>query len=216
MLSTRPAESPVASSTSFSRAVMAQAVKVVARAHKTLIWERTRHTQRLRHQLRDYFPAALEAYEDLDAPDTLELLAKAPDPASAARLTTAQIDAALKRARRHNRAEKTAAIKAALRGEQLASPPQVTAACAAVVRALAGVLTALNEQITVLEGQVDAHFSPHSSAMTRTGMPRRRPARTTRPPARSPASPAKRRPSRPGTCTTTGSAMPSTARPSLH
>ena len=26
-----------------------QAVKVVARAHKTLIWERTRHVQRLRH-----------------------------------------------------------------------------------------------------------------------------------------------------------------------
>jgi transposase len=56
----------------------AEAVKVLARAHKTLIWERTRHTQRLRHALRDYFPAALAAFEDLDAPDTLELLAKAP------------------------------------------------------------------------------------------------------------------------------------------
>ncbi len=42
----------------------AQAVKVVARAHKTLIWERARQVQRLRHQLRDYFPAALEAYAD--------------------------------------------------------------------------------------------------------------------------------------------------------
>jgi transposase len=77
----------------------AQAVKVVARAHKTLIWERTRHVQRLRHQLRDFFPAALEAFDDLDARNALELLAKAPDPVSAARLTTAQIDAALKRAR---------------------------------------------------------------------------------------------------------------------
>jgi transposase len=57
----------------------AGAVKVVTRAHKTLIWERTRHTQRLRHALREYFPAALEACEDLDAPDALELLAKAPD-----------------------------------------------------------------------------------------------------------------------------------------
>ena len=93
----------------------AQAVKVVARAHKTLIWERTRHVQRLRHQLRDFFPAALEAFDDLDAPDTLDLLAKAPDPASAAKLTTAQIDAALKRARRRDRAAKTAVIKAALR-----------------------------------------------------------------------------------------------------
>ena len=74
----------------------AEAVKVVTRTHKTLIWERTRCVQRLRHALRDYFPAALEAFEDLDAADTLELLASAPDPASAARLTTAQISAALK------------------------------------------------------------------------------------------------------------------------
>ena len=46
-----------------------QGIKVVARTHKTLIWERTRAVQRLRHQLREYFPAALEAFEDLDAPD---------------------------------------------------------------------------------------------------------------------------------------------------
>ena len=38
----------------------AAAVKVVARTHKTLIWERTRQVQRLRHQLREYFPAALD------------------------------------------------------------------------------------------------------------------------------------------------------------
>jgi transposase len=56
----------------------AEAVKVVTRMHKTLIWERTRAGQRLRHALREYFPAALEAFEDLDATDTLELLAKAP------------------------------------------------------------------------------------------------------------------------------------------
>jgi transposase len=31
----------------------AEAVKVVTRTHKTLIWERTRHTQRLRQALRD-------------------------------------------------------------------------------------------------------------------------------------------------------------------
>jgi transposase len=75
----------------------AGAVKVVARTHKTLIWERTRQVQRLRHQFREYFPAALDAFEDLDAPDVLELLGKAPDPARAARLTRAQVSAALKR-----------------------------------------------------------------------------------------------------------------------
>src|SRR5262245_18107722 len=111
----------------------AQAVKVVTRTHKTLIWERTRTTQRLRHALRDYFPAALAAFEDLDAPDTLELLAKAPDPASAARLSIGQISAALKRARRRNIAGKAAAIQAALRAEHLGQPPAVTAAYAASV-----------------------------------------------------------------------------------
>ena len=60
---------------------------MVARTHKTLIWDRTRQVQRLRHALREYFPAALEAFDDLDAPDALELLAKAPDPAPAAKLT---------------------------------------------------------------------------------------------------------------------------------
>ena len=142
----------------------AQAVKVVARAHKTLIWERTRQVQRLRYQLRDYFPAALQANPDLDAPDALELLARAPDPASAARLTAAQVAAALKRARRRDIAGKTAAIRAALRSPQLAQPPQVTAACAAVVRSLAAVITAVSEQVKVLEGQVQAHFSQHPDA----------------------------------------------------
>ena len=58
----------------------AEGIKVLARTHKTMIWERTRAVQRLRHQLREYFPGALEAFEDLDAPDALELLAKAPEP----------------------------------------------------------------------------------------------------------------------------------------
>ncbi|WP_410628517.1 IS110 family transposase, partial [Amycolatopsis sp. cmx-8-4] len=102
-----------------------EAVKVVARTHKTLIWERTRHTQRLRHALRDYFPAALDAFTDLDAADTLELLGKAPTPARAARLTIAQISAALTRARRRNIAGKAAVIQAALRAEHLAQPDVV-------------------------------------------------------------------------------------------
>ena len=37
----------------------AEAVKVLARTHKTLIWERSAVVLRLRAQLRDYFPAAV-------------------------------------------------------------------------------------------------------------------------------------------------------------
>jgi transposase len=150
---------PVAGDTAES-----EAIKVVTRAHKTLIWERTRHTQRLRHALRDYFPAALEAFADLDAADTLELLAKAPDPASAAKLTITQISAALKRARRRDIAEKAARIQAVLRAEHLGQPAVVTAAYAATTRAAVAVLSTLHEQVTVLQGQVDAHFGPHPDA----------------------------------------------------
>jgi transposase len=34
----------------------AEGVKVLARTRKTMIWERTREVQRLRHQLREYSP----------------------------------------------------------------------------------------------------------------------------------------------------------------
>ena len=136
----------------------AQAIKVVARAHKTLIWERTRHTQRLYHALREYFPAALDAFEDLDAIDTLELLGKAPDPASAARLSISQISAALKHARRHHVADKTRVIQGLLRTAQLAQPPVVVEAYAATVRSTVAVLATLDEQVKVLQKQVEAHF----------------------------------------------------------
>jgi hypothetical protein len=142
----------------------AAAIQVVTRTHKTLIWERTRHAHRLRHALRDYFPAALEAFEDLDAPDALELLARAPDPASAARLTTAQISAALKRARRHHITEKAAQIQAVLRAAHLGQPDIVAAAYAASVRALIAILATLNDQITSLQGQVEAYFGQHPDA----------------------------------------------------
>jgi transposase len=142
----------------------AEAIKVMARTHKTLIWERTRHTQRLRHALLDYFPAALAAFDDLDAADTLELLAKAPTPAQAARLTRSQISAALKRARRRNVAEKTAAIQAALRAEHLGQPEVVATAYAASVQAVIAVLTVLNTQVKTLQGQVETLFGQHPAA----------------------------------------------------
>ncbi|MEV0971757.1 IS110 family transposase [Microtetraspora glauca] len=141
-----------------------EAIKVVARAHKTLVWERTRHVQRLRHALREYFPAALAAFDDLTRADTLDLLAMAPDPASAAKLTLEQISAVLRRARRRNVADKASAIQVALRAHHLGQPEVVSAAYAASVRAQAAILTTLNEQIKVMEGQVEAHFGRHPDA----------------------------------------------------
>ncbi|MFE2124224.1 transposase [Rhodococcus aetherivorans] len=121
---------------------------------------RTRHTQRLRHALREYFPAALEAFDDLDAVDALELLGKAPDPTSAARLTRGRITAALRKARRRDIETKTARIQAVLRGEHLGRAAVITTAYAAT-RSVVAVLTTLNTEITALQGQVDAHFGRH-------------------------------------------------------
>jgi len=115
----------------------AGAVKVLTRMHQTLIWDRTRQVLRLRSSLREFFPAALEAYEDLASPDALELLTKAPE---------------------------TTAIMAALRAEHLTQPPLIAAAYGVTVRALAAMISTSNEQITALEGPVEACFGRHPDA----------------------------------------------------
>src|SRR5262249_38086438 len=149
----------------------AEGIKALARTPKTLTWERTRAVQRLRHQLREYFPAALEAFEDLDAPDTLELPGKAPEPARAAPLARAPVTPALKRARRRNIPDRATAILAALRSEQLGQPAALTAAYATTARALLSVITVLNEQVKSLQGQVKEHFGQHPDAEIYTSQP---------------------------------------------
>jgi transposase len=141
-----------------------EGIKVLARVHKTLIWDRTRHTLRLRQALREYFPAALVAFTDLDAADTLELLGRASDPDRAKRLSFNQIRGALTRARRRDVDTKAAEIQAALRAEHLGQPPVVTAAYAATTRATITILATLTGQITELQAEVEAHFGRHPDA----------------------------------------------------
>ncbi|GAA2820877.1 hypothetical protein HD593_006013 [Nonomuraea rubra] len=147
---------------------VADAVKVVTRAHQTLLWERTRHLLRLRVALRDDFPAALEAYKPLGLTSeaVLRLLVKAPAPATAAKLTISQIGAALKG--RRDIPAKAEAIQNVLRSEQLGQADLVTNAYASTVRALAAVITTLNAEIKTLEGEVEAHLvstrTPRSSS----------------------------------------------------
>ena len=75
----------------------AAAVRILARAHQQPIWDRTRQTSRLRNALREYFPAALGAFPDLAHGDAVGVLATAPEPREAARLTRPQLRAALRR-----------------------------------------------------------------------------------------------------------------------
>ena len=150
----------------------AEAVKIVARVHQTLIWERTRHTLRLRSLLREFFPAALHAFgADLDGVDALELLAAGPDPVAAARLSLEQITAALRRARRRGVAVKAAAIYAALRTPQLTQPAGVAAAYAVAVRAQVALLRVLAEQVKTVQAQVEADFGEHPDVQVYRSQP---------------------------------------------
>ena len=143
----------------------AEAVKVLARAHQNLIWTRTRHTNALRSALREYYPAALVAFEDLAHGDALGVLGRAPSPEQGAHLSLTAIQSALKRGgRQRNIAARAREIRAALGTEQLAAAATVTAAFAATTRATVGIIAELNHQISELEAALAAHFETHPDA----------------------------------------------------
>jgi transposase len=143
----------------------AEAIKVLARAHQNLIWTRTRHTNALRSALREYYPAALVAFEDLAHGDALGVLGRAPSPEQGARLSLTAIQSALKRGgRQRNIATRAREIRVALGTEQLAAAATVTAAFAATTRATVGIITEMNHQISELEAALAAHFETHPDA----------------------------------------------------
>ncbi|MDR3654427.1 MAG: IS110 family transposase, partial [Mycobacterium sp.] len=143
----------------------AEAIKVLARAHQNLIWSRTRHTNALRNALREYYPAALVAFEDLSHGDALAVLDRAPTPVQGTHLPLSAIQAALKRGgRQRNIAARAREIRAALRSEQLAAPAPVAAAFGATTRAAVGIITELDRQIGELETTLAEHFETHPDA----------------------------------------------------
>lgn len=144
---------------------LGEGVKVLARAHQNLIWDRNRATNRLRCALREYFPAALDTFAELADRDTLAVLGAAPDPASARRLTPGRVRTLLRGAGRQRNLETRAqAIVEGLRADALAAPPAVASAFAATTRAQVAVIAALNAQITSLETELAAHFEQHPDA----------------------------------------------------
>jgi transposase len=142
-----------------------EAVQVLARGHQNLIWARTRHTNALRSTLREYYPAALEAFDDLADRDALAILGRAPTPAQATHLSLAKIRSALKAAgRQRNLDTRALQIQEMLRSEQLAAPAAVAAAFGATTRATVGIIAELNHQIGDLETELATHFEAHPDA----------------------------------------------------
>jgi hypothetical protein len=146
-------------------------MKLVARSHQSMIWDRTRHVLRLRSALREYFPAALKAFDDLDAPHALALLAAAPDPDRAAQLSTARISTALRKANRRDVPTKAVQIQAILQAPALRQAPAVQQAFAAIVAGEVRLIGALNAEIDALGEVVAEHFGRHPDADLYTSQP---------------------------------------------
>jgi transposase len=151
---------------------LAQAVRALARAHQSMIWSRRQHASRLRSTLREYYPAALAAFDDLTSGEATAILRAAPEPALGAALSRAQITAALRRAGRSRRlGERGAAIQAALRAAQPQPPAVIAAAMGASARALAAVIAEMNTQIAALEKELAAGFEAHPDAEVVRSLP---------------------------------------------
>lgn len=144
---------------------IAEHVKVAARAHQTMIWTRQRSVNTLRSMLREFYPAALVAFDELADRDALAVLAAAPRPEQGARLSPTKIAGLLRKAgRQRYLVTRSEEIVAALRTEQLPARAGVVDAYAASVSALVAVITEMVAQTAVLEVQVRAGFGRHPDA----------------------------------------------------
>ena len=151
---------------------LAEAVKMLTRAHQSLVWTRQRQTNQLRSTLREFYPAALEAFDDLGSSDALAVLALAPSPEQGRRLSRSKIAAALRRGgRQRNIDKRTLEIQTALRSEQLQAPPLVADAMSTIVAASVAVASQLQTQIAGLEHELAQRFEVHPDAKIIRSLP---------------------------------------------
>ncbi len=150
----------------------AEAVKVLARAHQSMIWTRQRQVNQLRSTLREFYPNALTCFDDLASGDALAVLAIAPTPALVRRLSLSKIASALRRGGRQRRVDERAAeIHAALRADALEAPKLVSEAMGSSVRALVAVIAELVAQTAGLEAALVEGFEQHPAAKVIRSLP---------------------------------------------
>ncbi|WP_346094599.1 IS110 family transposase, partial [Pseudonocardia benzenivorans] len=152
-----------------------EGLKMIARTHQSLVWDRTRHAQRLRQALREYFPAALDAIAagrlELADPDALELLERAGGPDRAARLSRSKIAAILKKSRRRDVDARAEQIQTALRAPALRQPPALESAYAVVAGTQIRLLLGIIAQLPALEEVLGEGFGRHPDAEIYTSQP---------------------------------------------
>jgi transposase len=148
---------------------LARVIAVLARAQQDATWNRQQIANQLRSLLREFYPAALDAFatwaNGLCRPEARELLKSAPTPTKAARLTRAQIQAALRRAGRKRGIEAEAdRLKDIFRGDYAHQPPLVEDALGKQMLALVVQLEAACAAADDLAKAVEEAFPQHPDA----------------------------------------------------
>jgi transposase len=152
---------------------LAEAIKILARAHQSLVWSRRRAVNQLRSTLREFYPAALEAFgTDLGGRDAVALLERSPTPAEGRTLSLSKIRATLERAgRQRNLDARAAEIQQALRTPQLQPPLGLARAYGSAVRSSVRILAQLNLEMATLEAELAEAFEVHPDAEILRSLP---------------------------------------------
>ncbi|MET9387879.1 IS110 family transposase [Streptomyces sp. NPDC002928] len=148
---------------------LARAIAVLARAQQDATWNRQQMANQLRSLLREYYPAALDAFaawqNGLCRPEARELLKAAPTPVKAAKMTRTQIGGALRRAGRKRGIEAEAErIREVFRGDFAHQPPLLEDALGQQMLALLGQLEAACAATDDLAKAVAETFPQHPDA----------------------------------------------------
>jgi Transposase/Transposase IS116/IS110/IS902 family len=155
---------------------LAQAVAVLARAQQDAVWDRVTAHNKLRSHLREYYPGFLAAFADVKGgimrPEARAILAAAPTPADAARLTLAQLRALLRKAGRSRGIDAGAQrLREAFRAPQMRQPPLVEQAMGRQALALLRQLDAACASADDLEAAAIGSFNQHPDAGIITSFP---------------------------------------------
>jgi transposase len=149
----------------------AEAIGVLARAHQDAVWTRVRDVNRLRSLLREFFPAALTAFPDLSTRTALTVLAIAPTPTAAARLSEQDLRRLLAGVRRGLPVARVRQLVAVFAAAQLHQPPQVEQAMGIAVQALVRTVTADCDALAQLQDALAASFEHHPDAEILRSLP---------------------------------------------
>jgi transposase len=156
---------------------LAQTIRVLARAQQDAVWARQQIGNQIRDLLGDFYPAALVAFAELPSgglarADARTILAAAPTPAQAAKLTPARLRRLLMKAGRRRELDRNVErLRQVFTDTYLHQPPMVENAMGIQLAALLRQFDAACAAADELAEAAIAHFEQHPDAAIITSFP---------------------------------------------